>query len=329
MGLIKAALGSAGGVMADQWKEYFYCDALSEDVLAVKGQKRVSGRSSNTRGSDNIITTGSVIAVADGQCMLIVEQGKVVEVCAEPGEFVFDASTEPTIFEGSLGESIGTVFQSIGKRFTFGGEAPKDQRVYYFNTKEIMGHKYGTPVPISFRVVDERAGIDMDIPLRCFGEYSYRLTNPLLFYTGVCGNVEDEYTRDRLTGQMRSELLTALQPALGRLSEAGIRYSSLMTHTTEIRDGLKQELNELWGQGRGIEIVNFGISSMKVDEEVEKELREMQREASYMDPTRMAARLGSAQAEAMAGPAAVLEAAAFMASACALPRRAAMRVGSM
>ena len=299
MGLIKAALGSAGGVMADQWKEFFYCDALPEDVLAVKAQKRTSGRSSNRKGEDNIITSGSVIAVADGQCMMIVEQGKIVEFSAEPGEYTFDASTEPTIFAGNLGDSIGQVFQSMGKRFTFGGEAPKDQRVYYFNTKEMMGNKYGTPTAIPFRVVDQRAGIDMDIPLRCFGEYSFRLTNPMLFYTGVCGNVTEAYTTDQLAGQMRSELLTALQPAFGKLSEAGIRYSALMNHTTEIRDSLKEELSELWGKGRGIEIVNFGISSMKVDEEVEKELREMQREASYMDPTRMAARLGTAQAEAM------------------------------
>ena len=139
MGLIKAALGAAGGVMADQWKEYFYCDAIPESVLAVKGRKRVSGRSSNTKGSDNIITNGSVIAVADGQCMILVDQGKVTELCAEPGEFVYNSSTEPSIFSGKLGTSILDTFKTIGKRFTFGGEAPKDQRIYFFNTKELIG----------------------------------------------------------------------------------------------------------------------------------------------------------------------------------------------
>ena len=142
MGLIKAAMGAAGGVMADQWKEFFYCDAIPAEVLAVKGQKRVSGRSSNKHGSDNIISNGSVIAVADGQCMMIVEQGKVVDVCAEPGEYTYDYSTEPSLFTGSLSDNIGAVFQNIGKRFTFGGEPPKDQRVYYFNTKELVGNKY-------------------------------------------------------------------------------------------------------------------------------------------------------------------------------------------
>ena len=202
MGLIRAALGAAGGVVGDQWKEYFYCEALDNDVLVVKGSKRVSGRSSNRSGTDNIISNGSVVAVADGQCMIIVEQGKIAELCAEPGEFVYDSSTEPSIFSGSLGTSIEEVFKNIGKRFTFGGEAPKDQRVYYFNTKELVGNKYGTPSPVPFRVVDQRAGIDIDIAIRCFGEYSYRICNPILFYTNVCGNVSSEYTRDNIDGQL-------------------------------------------------------------------------------------------------------------------------------
>lgn len=313
MGLIRAAAGATGGTLADQWKEYFYCDALPETVMAVQGLKRISGRSSNTKGNENIISNGSVIAVADGQCMLIVEQGKVVEVCAEPGEFIYDTSTEPSVFDGGLGEGIRQVFATIGKRFTFGGEAPKDQRVYYFNTKELIGNKYGTPNPITFRVVDERAQIDMDVPLRCFGEYSFRIANPLLFYTNVCGNIYEDYTRDILASQMRSELLTALQPSFGRLSAMGIRYSALMGHTTEIRDSLKEELTKLWSEERGLEIVNFGISSIKVDEDVEKELREMQREATYTDPTRMAAHLGKAQAEAMKAAAANTGAGAAMA----------------
>ena len=150
MGLIKAAMGAAGGVMADQWKEYFYCEALPVDVLAVRGRKKVSGRSSN-KGGDNVISNGSLIAVADGQCMLIVDQGKIVDVCAEPGEYTYDMSTEPPVFTGSLGAGISAVFKNIGKRFTFGGETPKEQRVYYFNTKEITGNKYGTPSPVPFR----------------------------------------------------------------------------------------------------------------------------------------------------------------------------------
>ena len=304
MGLIKAALGAAGGVLGDQWKEYFYCEALPEDVLAVKGKKKVSGRSSNKNGEDNIISTGSVIAVADGQCMLIVEQGKIVEVCAEPGEFVFDSSTEPTIFSGNLSENIGEVFKNIGKRFTFGGQAPKDQRVYYFNTKELIGNKYGTPSPVPFRVVDRNIGLDVDIAIRCFGEYSYRITNPLLFYTNICGNVTSAYTRDNIESQLKTELLTALQPAFAKISDMGIRYSSLPGHTMELADALNEVLSAKWRDLRGIEIVSFGVSSVKASEEDEKMIKELQRNATFRDPTMAAAHLVGAQAAAMQSAAA-------------------------
>ena len=299
MGLILAALGSAGGVLADQWKEYFYCESLPNNVLAVKGRKRNSGRSSNTRGSDNIISSGSVIAVADGQCMLIVEQGKIVDVCAEPGEYVYDSSTEPSIFSGKLGEGILNIFKQIGKRFTFGGEAPKDQRVYYFNTKEITGNKYGTPSPVPFRVVDQNIGLDIDISIRCFGEYSFLLSNPLLFYTNVCGNVSADYTKEQLEGQMKTELLTALQPAFARISEMGIRYSALPGHTTELADALNEELSAKWRDLRGMEIASIGVSSVKASEEDEAMIKEMQRNAAFRNPNMAAAHLVGAQAAAM------------------------------
>ena len=299
MGLIKATFGAAGGVMADQWKEFFYCESIPADVLAVKGKKKAAGRFSNTKGDDNIITNGSVIAVADGQCMLIVEQGKVVDVCAEPGEYTYDISTEPSVFFGDLGESIKSVFQNIGKRFTFGGEVPKDQRIYYFNTKEITGNKYGTPSPVPFRVVDQRAGIDLDIAIRCFGEYSIRLKNPLLFYTNVCGNVTENYKIGQLAGQMKTELLTALQPAFAQISEMGIRYSALPGHTLELAEALNEQLSSRWRDLRGMEIVSFGVSSVKANEEDEQMIKELQRNAAFMDPTRAAAHLVGAQAGAM------------------------------
>ena len=299
MGLIKAALGATGGVLADQWKEYFYCEALPTDVLVVKGQKRTGSRSSNTKGTDNIITNGSILVVADGQCALIVDQGLVVDVCAEPGEYTYDASTEPSIFSGNLGDSIAAAFQTVGKRFTFGGEAPKDQRIYYFNTKEIMGNKYGTASPVPFRVVDERAAIDIDISVKCFGEYSYKIVNPLLFYKNVCSNITDTYKRSNLESQLRSELLTALQPAFGRLSAMGIRYSAVVAHTTELRDVLKEELSEKWRDTRGIEIQEFGVSSIKATEEDEQMIKEMQRNVAFMDPARAQAHLVGARASAM------------------------------
>ena len=297
MGLIRAALSSAGGVLSDQWKEYFYCDALSSDVLAVRGLKR---NRSGSGGSDNVISNGSVIAVADGQCMMIVEQGKIVDLCAEPGEYTYDISSEPSVFTGGdLADNVLEVFRQIGKRFTFGGEVPKDQRVYYFNTREIIGNKYGTPAPVPFRVVDTHANIDMDIAIRCFGEYSYRIVNPLLFYTNVCGNVERSYTRTQLDSQMKSELLTALQPAFGRISRQGIRYSSITAHTAEVCEALNKELSAKWRDTRGMEIVHFGISSLKADEEDERIIKELQRTAALKDPEMRAAHYVNATAAAM------------------------------
>jgi len=304
MGFISAALQSAGGVLADQWKEYFYCEAIPDDILLVKGRKRVTGRSSNTKGSDNIISDGSVFAVADGQCAIIVEQGKVADLCAETGQYIYDCKTEPSLFSGSLSTSIKEVFLNIGKRFTFGGQPANDQRIYYVNTKELLGNKYGTPSPIPFRIVDRNIGLDLDGSLRCFGEYSIRITNPILFYTNVTGNVSASYPRETLEGQMRTELLTALQPALAKISEMGIRYSSLPAHTTELAQALNEVLSAQWRDRRGIEIVSFGISSMKLGEEDEEMIKQLQRSAALRDPSMGAATLTGATADAMRAAAA-------------------------
>lgn len=299
MGLLKAGIGALSGVLADSWREYFYCEALDADTLVAKGEKRTGGRSSNKKGEDNIISNGSIIAVNDGQCMIIVEQGKVVDLCAEPGEFVYDTSSEPSLFYGKLSETIKQTFAQIGRRFTFGGDTGKDQRVYYFNTKEIVGNKYGTPAPVPFRVVDNNIGLDVDIAIRCHGEYSYKITNPMLFYANVCGNVEDDYRRDAIDSQLKTELLTALQPAFAKISEMGIRYSALPGHTVEIANALNDVLSSKWRDLRGIEIVVFGVSSVTASEEDEKMIKEIQRNAALRNPTMAAAHLAGAQAQAM------------------------------
>ncbi len=299
MGLIKAALGSVGGVLADQWREYFYCDSLEDGVIVTKGVKRTTRRGSNKKGSDNIISNGSVVAVNEGQCMMIVEQGKVVEFSSEPGEFIWDSSTEPTIFYGGFGKGLLDSWNTLKKRFTMGGETGNDQRVYFFNTKEMMGNKYGTPNPVPFRVVDYNIGLDMDIAIRCFGQYSYQLNNPILFYKNVCGNVDDEFTTKDLDSQLKSELLTALQPAFAKISEMGVRYSALPGHTMELADALKEVLSDKWEDIRGIEIVSIGVNSVTASEEDEAYIKELQRTAVMKDPTMAAAHLAQAQAAAM------------------------------
>ncbi len=305
MGLIKAISGAIRGVAADQWKEYFHCDALESDVLVVKGRRRASGKfGSSNKGNDNIISNGSVIAVNEGQCMIIVDQGKVVEYCAEAGEFLYDTSSEPSLLSANLGENIGKTFASIGKRFTFGGDTGKEQRVYFFNTKEIMGNRYGTANPVPFRVVDANIGLDADISVRCNGEYSYQIFDPILFYTHVCGNVSEEFTRDKIESQLKSELMTALQPAFAQISAMGIRYSAVPAHTMEVADALNKVLSEKWSELRGIRIVSFGVNTIKASEEDEQMIKDLQKTAVLRNPNMAAATLVGAQAEAMKSAAA-------------------------
>ena len=300
MGLIKAGIGAAGGVLADQWKEFFYCDSLPNDVLMRKGQKRVSGRSSNTKGSENIITNGSGIAVADGQCMMIVEQGKIVEFCAEPGEFTYDTSTEPSIFTGNLGDSIKNTFRTIGKRFTFGGDTAKDQRVYYFNTKEIIGNKFGTANPIMFDIVNKRIGMARTVNVRCNGVYTYIISDPMLFYTRLCGNVENEFTRDMIDDQLKSEFIDALQPALAALSELELRPAQIPAKANELKAAMNDALKQEWAETRGISIGKIAMNPITLTEADMKKINEIEDAATLgSNPSMMAGRMTDATAAAM------------------------------
>lgn len=299
MGILKVGAGALSSVLADQWREYFYCPSMEEDVLVTKGAKRQGQRNYNTKGSDNLISNGSIIAVNEGQCMIIVDQGAIVEVCAEAGEFVYDSSSEPSIFYGSLKESIVASFKQFAKRVGFAGDTAKDQRIYYFNTKEILGNKYGTANPVPFRVVDQNIGLDIDIAIRCHGEYAYKIVDPILFYKNICGNVEADYTRDKIDSQLKSEMLTALQPAFGKISDMGIRYSALPGHTMELAKVLNEVLAENWAKRYGIEISSIGVNSVKAPEEDEKMIKELQKNAVFRNPGMAAAHLTSAQADAM------------------------------
>ena len=300
MGLIKAGIGALGGVLADQWKEFFYCDSLENDVLMVKGQKRVGGRSSNTKGSDNVISNGSGIAVADGQCMIIVEQGKIVEVCAEPGEFTYNSSTEPSIFTGKLGDTIKETFKTVGKRFTYGGDTGKDQRVYYFNTKEILDNKFGTANPFMFEVVNKRIGMARTVQVRCNGVYSYKITDPLLFYTKIAGNVDDEYRREEIDMQLKTEFISALQPAFARLTELELRPAQIPAHTNELKDAMNAALKSEWTDRRGISVESIALNPITLTDEDMKKITQMEDAATMgSNPFMMAGRMTDAQASAM------------------------------
>ena len=299
MGLIKALTGAIGGTLADQWKEYFYCEALPVDVLVRKGTKRIGGKSSNKHGSDNVITDGSGIAVADGQCLIIVNNGQVTEICAEPGEYTFDSGESPSIFSGSFGESIGAVFKDMIGRFSYGGQAGKDQRVYYFNTKELTDNKFGTPNPIPFRVLDMNVGLDVDVSVRCSGVYSYKIENPILFYQNVCGNIADEFTRDEIDAQLKTEFISALQPAFGKLSEQGIRPSGLPAHAMELADLMDEVLSKKWKELRGLDIISVALNPITLSDEDAALIKNLQMTGAFRNPNMAAANLAQAQADAM------------------------------
>ena len=300
MGLIKAGLGAAGGTLADQWKEFFYCDALDKDVLVKRGQKRISGRSSNTKGNDNVISDGSGIAVANGQSMIIVEQGKIVEFCAEPGEYTYNNSLEPTVFSGDLGESVKETFKTMARRFTFGGDTARDQRVYYFNTKEIMDNKFGTPNPLMFDVVNKELGMRRTVQVRCNGVYSYKITNPILFYTEVCGNVQQEFTREEIDRQLKTEFIDALQPAFASLSELELRPAQIPAHAGELKNAMNDALQRDWSERRGITVQSIAMNPITLTAEDLKKINQMEDAATLGgNAFMMAGRMADSTATAM------------------------------
>lgn len=299
MGLVKAAKDVISTMLADQWREYFYCDTISDDILVIKGRKRVTeGKNSNTKGADNIISNGSVVAVNEGQCMIIVDQGEVVEFCADAGEYVYDTSTEPSMLYGDLEENVKNTFLTIGKRFSFGGSTAKDQRVYYFNIKEIMSNKFGTATPIPFRVVDANIGLDIDTTARCNGEYSFKIVDPLLFYKNVCGNVTEAYTRAQMASMMKSEVVSALQPALAKISAMGVRYSDVPGYSKEITQYLNEEMSGLWRELRGVEVVSMTMAAPVIPQEDFEMIREMQRRSVMRTAGMADAYMRESQAEA-------------------------------
>ncbi|AYB00321.1 SPFH domain-containing protein [Lachnoanaerobaculum umeaense] len=299
MGLISAITGAAGGVLADSWRDYFYQDSIDDSVLVIKGKKRVDQRGSNNKGTNNVITDGSIIDVADGQCMIVVENGAIKDVCAEPGKFVYSNTAEPTIFAGNLKTTIKRSWEQFKNRLTFGGGATGDTRIYYVNTKEIRGNKYGTAAPIPYRVVDTNIGLDMDTAIRCHGEYAFKVVDPVLLYKEVAGNVSDVFETVELEKQMRPDLLTALQPAIGRLSGIGSRYSDIPNHTLELANELNSIMSSTWGERYGIEISSFAMSSITISKEDEDLIKQLQRTAVFQRTSMAAANLSAAQADAM------------------------------
>lgn len=294
MGLIKAIFGSALGTIADEWLEYIYCDSLTDDVLMQKGHARVGNHSGNTDRDSNIISDGSKIAVNEGQCMLVVENGKIIDFCAEPGGYLYNTGTEPSLFDDSeywLKES----FQKMGQRFKSGGQAMNDQRVYFVNKKEILNNKVGVG-EVPFRDGE----FNLTLMLKAFGTYTFRIKDPIVFYTNICANVPEAYMKSSLERQLREEMQSVLIPQIGKLGTKKISYDQIPLMTEELVVEMNRSLNEKWREKRGIEIDTLVLTKIVPDEASVEKIRELQESSVYAGQTRMlGARIGAASASAM------------------------------
>ena len=295
MGLIQAFAGSVSGELANQWKELFVCDSLDNSVLLKRADHKVSGRSTNTKGDQDIITKDSVVIVNEGQCALLVDNGQIIDVAAEAGAYSWEDNGSASIFAGNFAE----VFKEFGRRFAFGGEKPMQQRVYFVNTKEIIGLKFGTPSPILFRILDQNIGLDMDTNLKCNGNYSIRVTDPTQLYVTLAGNVKNEYTIEDVQDQLRATFIQSLQPALGKLSAMGIRPSGIPSYTKEISEAMADELDHDWTEKFGLAITSVQILSTTIPEEDAATLKELQKTGALRSQAMAGATLVQAQAEAM------------------------------
>lgn len=299
MGIIRAALVGAGSTMADQWMEFYSYDSIPANVLVLRAKKQVGKHSSNTKGSDKIISDGSKIVVNEGQAMIMVDQGMVVEIATTPGIYTYNSADSPSIFSSSLGEGLKNTFKEMWERIKFGGDSAKDQRIYYFNTKELLDNKFGTQNPVPFRVTYSDLGRSFTVGVRCNGTYSYQITDPVLFYSNVCGNVAGTYTRDNLDAQLKSEFLDCLQPAFASISATGIRYDELPGKQREVRDAMKRELTADWIERRGITLGGVSINSATISAEDTKRIQQFEDRAWNANPSNAAATLVEAQAQAM------------------------------
>ncbi|MCR5729929.1 MAG: SPFH domain-containing protein [Ruminococcus sp.] len=299
MGLIRAALVGAATTLADTWEEFFVCDSIPADVIVVRGKKQLGKHSSNKKGNENVISDGSSIVVHEGQAMIMVDQGIVTEIATEPGIYKYDTGTSPSLFSSTFGAGLKNTFKEMWDRIKHGGDAAKDQRIYYFNMKELLDNKFGTQNPVPFRVTYQDLNRSFTVGVRCNGIYSYKIADPVLFYANVCGNVSSSYSRSELDGQLKSEFLDSLQPAFAKISASGIRYDELPGRQREVKDAIETELTSDWKDRRGLQLEKVAINSATISAEDTKRIQEFEDRAWNTNPTNAAATLVEAQAQAM------------------------------
>lgn len=290
MGIIRAITTSLKSTAKEQWKEAFFMDALPADVLMARGHKHVSNRSANDRVDDEVITSGSLLSVADGQALIVTSHGKVVDVCTEPGEHEFVDPDRPA--------GVAGYFHDVWERVGFGGGdvQPFRQRVYFINTKECHGNAFETPAPVLIRVRDDNMDADFDLSVSLAGVYSYRVEDPTALYRAI-GNVTEQYRREELKPQLDAEIVSALGTAVGTLFKSGIRPHELPAHTNDLAAYTADAVKESFLRRFGLGTLSIAFDMLMVHEIWM--LKNAQRAAILRDPEMAAAALVDATAEAL------------------------------
>ncbi len=274
MGIIKAFFGAMSGNLADQWQEVLEADNMSDTTVFTKGVKvRNDKRSSNKRGTEDVISNGSIIHVYPGQFMILVDGGKVVDFTAEEGYYKVDNSAAPSLFAGQFGASLKDFFS----RIKFGGTPSYAQKVYFINLQEIKGIKFGTRTPVNYFDNFYNA----ELFLRAHGTYSIKITNPLKFYEEVIPKNVDRVDINTINEQYLSEFLEALTASMNKMSADGIRISFVASKSRELSQYMSTELDASWNEMRGFEVQAVGIASVSYDEE-SKELINMRNKGAML-----------------------------------------------
>ena len=275
MGIIKAIGQAIGGGFADQWLEVIEPDNMGDQTVFCRGIKVRNGQ--NTKGTDDTVSNGSMIRVYDNQFMLLVDGGKVVDYTAEPGYYKVDNSSMPSLLNGEFGETLAEAFN----RIKFGGNTPREQKVYYINLQEIKGIKFGTRNPINYFDCFYNA----ELFLRAHGTYSIKIVNPLQFYAEAIPRNKDHVEITEINEQYISEFLQALQASINQMSADGTRISHVSSKALELGKYMASVLDQDWNQMRGMEIQAVGIASISYDEESQKLINMRNEGAMLSDPT--------------------------------------------
>ena len=276
MGIIKAVASAVGGALADQWLEAIEPDDMGDRIVFARGVQVRRGKGSNTKGSSDIVSNGSVIHVYPNQFMMLVDGGKVVDYTAEEGYYTIDHSSMPSMFNGQFGEALKESFN----RIRFGGITPTAQKVYYVNLQEIKGIKFGTRNPVNYFDNFYNA----ELFLRAHGTYSIKVTDPLKFYGEVIPKNADRVDIDSINEQYLSEFLEAFQTSVNQMSADGTRISFVTSKSRELGRYMADTLDEEWNKLRGMEIQSVGIASITYDEESQNLINLRNKGAMMGDP---------------------------------------------